>query len=432
MTASAGHDSSATPPRTHIVGAGLAGLSAAVRSIGAGRAVTLYEAGGQAGGRCRSYEDARLECLIDNGNHLLLSGNQATNRYLAAIGAEDALTCPPRARFPFLDLRSGRRWTLRPNAGPIPWWILDSRRRVPGTSIGSYFSAFRFAFAGGNATVTACTGSSGALFENFWEPLAVAALNTPAEDAAARLLWPVLRETFARGEAACRPRVARKGLSHAFVDPALRLLREAGAELRLKNRLLRIDWRNGRAGALHFGSGAVPLREADSVVLTVPPAAASGFVPGLAVPEKANAIVNVHFRLSQPPGLPPELPILGLTGGTAQWLFSRGDIASVTISAAGPLAREPAESLARKTWRDVAAALGRDPAVLPAYRVVKEKRATIAQTPEQVRRRPAAASRFGNVFLAGDWTDAGLPATIENAIRSGERAARAAAHQNGR
>ncbi len=421
--------SSPDRPRTHIVGAGLSGLSTAVSLARTGHAITLCEASGQAGGRCRSYQDARLECLIDNGNHLLLSSNASTHRYLTALKADDALIGPPAACFPFLDVRNGRRWNVRPNAGRIPWWVLDPKRRVPGTRAGNYLSVFRFALAGRDSTVGACVGNTGVLFENFWEPLAVAALNTPAEDGAARLLWPVLRETFARGEAACRPLIARRGLTHAFIEPALRHLRQAGAEIRFKRRLQSVDYRDGKARILDFGSDKAILGDHDTVVLALPPSATAGLVSGLTVPDASNPIVNVHFRLSQPAELAPELPFLGLIGGTAQWLFVRGDIASVTISAAGGLVHEPAEILARKTWQDVALALNRDPANLPPNRVVKEKRATIAQTPEQARRRPGTATRFANLFLAGDWIDTGLPATIESAIRSGEAAARAAAQR---
>ena len=429
MKVFAGHDTNPDRPRTHIVGAGLSGLSTAVSLARTGHAITLCEASGQAGGRCRSYQDARLECLIDNGNHLLLSGNASTHRYLTALKADDALIGPPAACFPFLDVRNGRRWNVRPNAGRIPWWVLDPKRRVPGTRAGNYLSVFRFALAGRDSTVGACVGNTGVLFENFWEPLAVAALNTPAEDGAARLLWPVLRETFVRGEAACRPLIARRGLTHAFIEPALRHLRQAGAEIRFKRRLQSVDYRDGKARILDFGSDKAILGDHDTVVLALPPSATAGLVSGLTVPDASNPIVNVHFRLSQPAELAPELPFLGLIGGTAQWLFVRGDIASVTISAAGGLVHEPAAILARKTWQDVALALNRDPANLPPNRVVKEKRATIAQTPAQARRRPGTATGFANVFLAGDWIDTGLPATIESAIRSGEAAARAAAQR---
>jgi len=170
----------------------------------------------------------------------------------------------------------------------------------------------------------------------------------------------------------------------------------------------------------------VELSNGDSIVLAVPPAAAAELLPALGVPKESNTIVNVHFRLCRPAGLPADLPFVGLIGGTAQWLFVRGDVASVTASAAAALAAEPAVAIARATWKDVVATLGFAGSDLPVYRVVKEKRATFAQTPEQVLQRPGARFWKGNVYLAGDWVDTGLPATIEGAIRSGQTAAKAA------
>ena len=411
--------------RTHVIGAGLAGLSSAVALAREGRAVTLYEASGQAGGRCRSWFDARLGCAIDNGNHLLLTGNNSTMRYLAEVGAPDELVGPDSACFPFLDLRTGRRWVVRPNAGRLPWWIFDSRRRVPDTRARDYLSGLNFALAGADRTVTDCVGDRGALFENFWEPLAVAALNSPVRAGAAGLLWPVLRETFGKGEAACRPRIARTGLSATFVDPAVEFLRRRGAAVRFGMRLRGVAYEGGKARGLDFGAESVALPDGDNLVLALPPPAAAGLVPDLTAPEEAHAIVNAHFRLAEPGGLPDDLPFLGLIGGTAQWLFVRGEVASITISAADDVVDEEAEVLARKTWRDVATALARDPDRLPPYRVVKEKRATFAQTPAQVKLRPGTRSRFANLYLAGDWIDTGLPATIESAVRSGHMAARA-------
>ncbi len=415
-------------PRTHVIGAGLAGLATAVSLVRQGQDVTLYEKGGHAGGRCRSYVDAKLDRTIDNGNHLLLSGNQAAMRYLADIEANDSLIGPASACFPFLDLRTGQRWLLRPNAGRVPWWILNPRRRVPDTRVWNYLSALRFATAGADTTVTGCVGDTGVLFERFWRPLAVGALNTPARAGAAHLLWAVLRETFAKGEAACRPRIAKLGLSAAFVEPALKFLRRKGAMVRFGWRLRRISYLSRRVDGLDFGSERVQLQDAEAVVLALPPPAAADLVPALAVPDETQAIVNAHFRLSAPASLPPDLPLLGLIGGTAQWLFARGDVASITVSAADALAAEPASTIARKAWNDVAGALGHDRETLPTYRIVKEKRATFAQTPEQVKRRPQTRSAFANLYLAGDWTNTGLPATIESAVRSGHTAARAVLH----
>lgn len=411
-------------PRIHIVGAGLAGLAAAVRMARSGRAVTLYEAAGQAGGRCRSYHDAALDRRIDNGNHLLFSGNHAAMAYLRTIGADDTLDGPARAEFPFLDLDTGERWTVRLDPGRVQPWILSARRRIPGTSFLDYLRVFRLLFAGRTRTVAQCFDTTRQMYRRFWEPLAVAALNTAADEGAACLLWPVLRETFGRGEAASRPRYVRDGLSESLIEPALALLRDHGAAIRLNARLKGLTTAGDRVRALDFADGALELAEGDVVILALPPWIVAGLLPGAPVPVGTRAIVNAHFLLPAP--IDRWTP-MGLIGGTGQWLFVRGDVASVTVSAADTLADQPADAIAGKIWPEVARALDLGAAALGRYRIVKEKRATFAQTPAALDLRPGTPTTWANLFLAGDWTDTGLPATIEGAIRSGLKAADAVA-----
>ena len=417
--------------RAHVVGAGIAGLSAALRLAKAGWQVSLYEAAAQAGGRCRSYVDAKLERSIDNGNHMLLAANTAALAFVAEIGAADRLTQPARAAFPFLDLASGESWTVVPSAGVIPWWIFSAETRIPGTRACDYPAAWRLAVAAPDATVADCLDSRGPLWQRFWVPLTVAALNTHPSEASARLLWLVVRESFARGAAACRPFVARRGLSDVFVDPALAALRAAGGSVAFGRRLRALTLDGARVAGLDFGDERVALGPGDAVVLALPPAAAGDLLPGLKVPEDSRPIVNAHIRL--PAGvrptrvLPPELPLLGLVGGAADWLFLRDDVASLTVSAAEALAERPAEEIAALMWRDTARALGLDPApgasAQPVIRIIKEKRATLAQTPAALALRPGPRTRWANLALAGDWTATGYPATIESAVRSGAAAA---------
>src|SRR5262245_29222423 len=111
--------------RVHVIGAGLAGLSAALHLARRGIPVTLYEAAPQAGGRCRSFLDDRLGREIDNGGHVLLGANRDALDYLDLIGGRSAMTEIAPAAFPFLDLGTGETWAVRPNRGPIPWWILS-------------------------------------------------------------------------------------------------------------------------------------------------------------------------------------------------------------------------------------------------------------------------------------------------------------------
>lgn len=411
--------------RVHIVGAGLAGLAAAVRLAAAGRRVTVYESSGHAGGRCRSFHDTVLDAVIDNGNHMLLSGNRSVMAYLDETGAADSLSGSGAAAFPFVDLASGARWTIRPNAGPVPWWILCPGRRPPGSRAADFLAALRLRRTGPDATVENVLGDAGALYARFWEPLAVAALNTPADQAAAAPLWQVLTETFARGAAQCRPLTARTGLSDSFVSPALATLAAAGADIRFAHRLKGMNQRHGAIGHLDFAETGVVVQAADSVILALPPAGVKAVLPGMAVPEASHAIVNAHFRLAAPLSARGEVSILGLVGGLAHWLFIRGDIVSVTVSAADDLAAAPADMIASRLWADVSRALDMRSAAMPRFRIVKERRATFAQTPAAMRLRAKTRTATANLYLAGDWTDTGLPATIESAVRSGHAAAQA-------
>jgi len=145
----------AKPGRVHVVGAGLAGLAASVTLADQGQAVILYESGPQAGGRCRSFLDAELGVRIDNGNHLLLSGNAAASAYIERIGALDTFERSAEAAIPFIDINSGEHWAVRPGRGMVPWWVLRAARRVPGTRARDYLEVLRLRSAAPGDTVAA-------------------------------------------------------------------------------------------------------------------------------------------------------------------------------------------------------------------------------------------------------------------------------------
>ena len=411
--------------RIHVIGAGMAGLAAATALAERGERVVLYEAARFAGGRCRSYHDTTLDCRIDNGNHLLAAGNHAAMGYLARIGASDTLTGPSRAIFPFIDLVSGAAWNLRLNNSRVPFWIFRRAARVPHSRARDYLALRRLDRAGPDDLVQALMGDLDPLYERLIEPLAIAALNTKPAEGSAALLGAVLRETIGRGGAAAIPRYPKLGLSESLVDPALAFLRAHGAELRFGARIQALGVEHNRITRLTGSALDEPVRGGDQVILATPPWIAAELLPGLIVPDQHEAILNVHFRAGIPPG---PSGFYGLLGGAAEWVFEKNDVVSITISAANDKVDRDADALALEVWSDLRRAFGL-PRTIPAYRVVKEKRATFAATPAQLIRRPATTpmidgAMIENLGLAGDYTATGLPATIEGAIRSGEAAAR--------
>jgi squalene-associated FAD-dependent desaturase len=259
----------------------------------------------------------------------------------------------------------------------------------------------------------------GTLYHRLVQPLLLAALNVDPPEGSAGLAGAVVRETLLAGGRACRPLIAREGLSAVLVEPAVKLLQDKGAGVRFGHELREFGMSAGRVGELKFGGDAVAIGPDNAVILAVPPRAAASLLPGLKTPTKFRAIVNAHFRFDPPKDMPP---LLGVVGGLVEWLFAFPQRLSVTISNGDRLVDMPREELAQAIWRDIRKAGGVQ-GDLPPWQIVRERRATFEATPEQNALRPGASTAWKNLFLAGDWTDTGLPATIEGSVRSGNRAA---------
>ena len=408
--------------KAYIIGAGLSGLSAAVHLASAGVAVEVFEGAPQAGGRCRSYFDPVLNQTIDNGNHLVLSGNWATHEYLDRIGGHDGLTGPDKPEFVFADLASGERWTIRPNEGRIGWWIFSNARRVPETHVLDYAAILKLLLAPRGSRIADVISCEGSLWTRLLEPLLVAALNSEPKTASAELAGAVLRETLAKGGHAYRPRIAFPTLAGAFIDPALAFLESKQGSIHFGQRLRGFAFEGDRVAALELTQGTVRVDDLDVVVLAVPAWVAKELLPDIAAPTEFRAILNIHFQIAAPASAPM---MTGVLGGTTEWVFAFPDRVAVTVSNADRLMDEPRDALAERIWKEVASVLKMD-VPLPPFQIVKERRATFAATPEQARLRPPVETEWKNLLLAGDWTDTGLPATIEGAIRSGRKAARVA------
>jgi hypothetical protein len=402
--------------RTIVIGAGVAGLAAAVAAVLGGHDVQVHEAAPEAGGRCRTVT-APDGTRHDNGTHVLLGANRAALAFLDTIGAADRWTEPEPDGLPLVDLADGR--AARVGLTPRAW--LRSDRRPPGLGLRDLLPLAALAMPGADRAVGDRL-PPGPLRRALVEPLVVAALNTPVEIASSARLGAVLRGLMRPG--AGRLLVARDGLSDGLVDPALGILRTARATVALGDRLRAVESDMGRGGrratALRFADRTVTLGPGDRVVLALPPRALGHLLPDLPLPDAHEPIVNLHYGWGA-----PGPRFVGLLGARAQWALVRPGMTSVTISAgAEALADEPGD-LAAGVWAELrralpAAGVGDPPAAMPPVRRVVERFATVRQAAGPMPRPPLRP--LENLRLAGDWLDPALPATIEAAVRSGTAA----------
>jgi len=395
----------------HVIGAGVAGLVAALRLADQGRAVMLHEATPVAGGRCRALPDG-----TDNGTHALMGANHAALRFLADIGAREGWVEAEPEGLPVFDLADGS--ARRIAASPLAW--RDPAKRPPGLSASAFAALLRLALPIGDRPVAEMMAAHPALYRALIEPLTVAALNTPGHEASSARLGVVLRRLGRPGAGAVL--VAREGLGPDLISPALGALQKAGVTTRFGARLRAMTEAEGRIIALHFGDDSISLDPRDQIVLALPPWEVARLIPKLRVPERHAPILNLHFA-HQTAG---PVRFIGVLGGLTQWVLVRPSGVSVTVSAADAEVEEQAPDLAPRAWAEILAAVkafglpGEWPESPPAMRAVKERRAT----PRHAVGMPPQPPRqiYRNLVLAGDWTWPRLPATIEAAVLSGEAA----------
>lgn len=419
---------------TAVIGGGYAGMAAAVTLAERGVPVTVFEAASELGGRARrvSYR----ETLLDNGLHILIGACRETLRMIHRVGGSRSFVRLP------LDWHIHRTFRLRAAALPGPFHIAFGLLAARGASIGERLTAarffrrmqrqrFRLARDMSVTALLALHRQPQAITRFLWEPLCVAALNTPPEQASAQVFLNVLRDSLGTSRADSDILLPRCDLTALFPEPAARYVMQRGGEVLVKHAVSRvmrcadgfhIEARGRRGPYAH-------------VICALPPYRVSAVVNGLpglrALCETVDRlhyqpISSVFLQYSAPVRL--SSPMLGLADGIAHWLFDRealcgqrGLIAAV-ISASRPHRSLDQESLARRVHEEVGRAVGPLPPLL-WHRVITEKRATFACTVGL--ERPPRRTALEGFYLAGDYTASEYPATIEAAVRSGIECARA-------
>lgn len=418
-----------------VLGGGFAGLSAAVRLARDGATVRVLEAKARLGGRATAFADRESGEVVDNGQHVLLGCYSDTFAFLREIGAEGHVDLQPQLAVTMIDRRGRRSRLVCPNlpaplqllAGVLEWDALSWTDRL---SVLAMRRPIRQRLASAGETVENWlirNGQTARIREMLWDPLALAALNQPPERAAAPPFARVLSEMFSREPRAAAIAIPSKPLHLMYAEPARSYIEAHGGEVRT-GAPSRVVIDGDTLVAVESGGERWP---ASRVIVAVPWFALRD-VFGTAVPPSLAPLVTRASALASSPIVTVNLwfdrpafdeRFVGLPGRAMQWAFDRGPYVSLVSSGA--------DDIVRKT-NDELIAIARDELMeaMPPLRaarlqraaVIREPRATFSLAPDQPAR-PAAETSVPGLWLAGDWIDTGLPATIESAVRSGHRAA---------
>jgi len=438
-------------PDVAVIGAGFAGLSAAVRLTKRGARVLVLEARSRLGGRATAFSDRETGELVDNGQHVLMGCYTDTLAFLADIDAMANVAVQPQLSITMID-REGRRSRLACPMLPSPlhllggiveWDALRWSDRLSVLQMAGPLRRARRSLEPGATMVAASpgetveawlvrNGQTARIREMLWEPLALAALNQAVTEAAAPPFVRVLAEMFGPDPRAAAIVLPAKPLHQMYAEPARTFIERAGGSVR-----------TGAPASVVVSRGGATVEAAGekwsprAIISAVPWFKLDGLITGDRSP--ITGLIDRANRMTSSPIVTVNLwfdrvvmdePFLGLPGRDMQWVFDKrlvfGESAShlsLVSSGASPLVAKANDEL-------VAAALDELSDAIPAVRaarlvrstVIREPNATFSLAPGQPAR-PGPATAVPGLFLAGDWIDTGLPATIESAVRSGHRAA---------
>jgi len=431
--------------RAVIIGGGFAGLTAAVRLAERGWEVLVLERRNHLGGRAYSFIDSKTGDIVDNGQHLFMGCYHHTIDFLKTIGTLDRLSFQERPHVDFLDRDGFASFDCPPL--PAPLHVLAGLFRMKGLGVGDKLRALNLRraitsngrFAPDSLTVDQWLGEldqSERIKTRFWNPMVIATLNQSPDIASARMLQVVLKEAFGGGVKNSSIGISRVGLSDLYTGGASDFIKSKGGDVQTGAVVQRLIIEGGLVKAVELKDGE--RIQADCFISAVPPSALVAILPR-ELKEKefatlaaldSSPIVSINLWFDRPI---IDREFVGLLGTRCQWIFNKDAIIAseqrfnhiaVIISAARDYVEWTRSDLVEMAVSELHELLpeSRSATVLHSA-IVKEREATLSHTVQSDRLRPSPRTSIPNLILAGDWTDTGLPATIESAVMSGDVAA---------
>ncbi len=430
-----------------VIGGGWSGLAAAYELARAGRPVRVLESARQLGGRARNAPFNGME--VDNGQHLLIGAYRETLRLLHEVGVDedDALLRLPLI-LSLVSLDGSAETTLKAPRLPAPLHLAAGLLTARGLSVAERMAALRMSLAlslSGFRLSEDCSVSEllqrhrqpPRLIQTLWEPLCLAALNTPAASASASVFLHVLRESFARRRSDSDLLIPRQPLGELFARPLAAAIEAHGGRVETGSRAVALVCEDGKVHGVRVRDAAGEhLLESRQVILALPHYAAARLLDGVAALSplsqqlgamEEEPVVTLYLQYDESVRLQP--PMRGAVGGLVQWLFDRREVGqpglmAVVISGSGEHMQLDNDTLTARCVDELRQLHGLGEPL--SSRVIRERRATFHCGVDIESNRPGHTSAIGGLWLAGDYTQRGYPSTLEAAVQSGVQCARLA------
>ena len=434
-----------------IIGAGWAGLAAAVKLSRQGQKVILFESAKQAGGRARSvrFDNKDINSKeVDNGQHLLIGAYIECLNLMKIVGVDVETSLK---RLPLLLTvinQDGSKLILKAPALPAPLHLLYAlftakgltfKDRIAAIKFGIYLrkNSYQFKQDVSVEKLFQLSKQTNVLIHQLWEPLCLSIMNTPIKDASANVFMQVFKDAFTNKRKDADLLLPSVALSSLFPNAAIKYIEEHGGKVYLKSRVEKIDITNNQVTSVTAkidGNEGQIIKTSKIIIAAAPQNLKKLIAEHSSLTSISNNIEQFNYEpiitiyLQYPEQTQLSQPMIGLSNTLSQWVFDRGSfcqqagLISVVISCNGKHMTMDDDTLTQTVENEIAVLFTNKPALISSF-VIREKRATFACSVNINDIRPKNTTNVEGLFLAGDYTDTRLPATLEGAVRSGITAA---------
>ena len=415
-----------------VIGGGFAGLSAASFLSNAGFKIELLEASPKPGGRAYSFLDNETGAVIDNGQHILMGCYNETLKFFKLIGAEGKLSKQSHLSLNFVK-ENFELCRLTGSGSFYPFNLLSAVLNYSAISFYEkllFIKFFAKIYLYTDKDLKKLTvlewllkeKQTENLIKSFWEILAVAAMNTDIKKVSANIFATVLKKIFFMGNDSSVIILPSLGLTETYCDDALRFISKKEGSVSFSEPVITLNVQENVIKEIVTTRRIIS--DFDCVISAIPLYAfkkivtGNNFLSGFEL--KYSSILTVHLFLKENRFVNT---FYGLIDSPVQWVFNKGTHLTVVISNADKFMNISQEEIIELILNELKKYIHLERSEISTYKIIKEKRATFIPSNDILDKRPSVYTPFKNLFLAGDWTDTGLPSTIESAVKSGRFAA---------